>query len=66
MVVVALQHLGSLDGHQAPVHLNVVLAHVAGLPGRVDKPGTDFAAPPEAVATVPQPRLNSGVQWGTV
>ena len=52
MVVVALQHLGSLDGDEAPVHLNVVLPHEAGLPGRVTEPGTELAAPPQLPAVV--------------
>lgn len=32
VVIVALEHFDGLDVAHAPVHLNVVLSHVAGLP----------------------------------
>merc|ERR1719430_1663214 len=50
MVIVTLQHLWTPDGVDSPVHLNVVLPHEAGLPGRVDEPSGDLAPPPAVPA----------------
>ena len=39
-------YLGTPDRVDPPVHLDVVLPHEARLPGGVDKPSGDLAAPP--------------------
>ncbi len=45
-------HLGWFDRVESPVHLNVVLAHEARLPGRVDETSAELASPSESGYTV--------------